>query len=413
MHKVPTITRLIFLPGLDVGSVGLVLDDERVAWGDCARPAQTPPLSDQDALVGIEQVVAPALVGRRLAGFRKLAGDIAALTETVIREEPIPRPEADAPLPGVSRRALLRGHIRAETPPSSPPPTRLITSEQPLHPALRYGLEQALLAALALAQNRSIAEVLADEYDRPRPTAAIPLHVQLDTDQPLESLQRVGPGIASVGYRVPEGPPADILGENGVILQGFVRGVKERLLHTFPDGGAPAIHLDLRGGLGQLYGGATGKMLGALFGLEQAASPLPLRIENPISPAGESAKLTAELQGFIRMRKMQVELAVGEIDSLETALFLAQADAYALLNGEPARLGGFSQAAEALLACRANDKRIMLNAAPRDTARSLAVLGQAALGLGADFVGVSTDCNNPALVYGEMERALVEMEVRG
>jgi hypothetical protein len=137
-----------------------------------------------------------------------------------------------------------------------------------------------------------------------------------------------------------------------------------------------------------------------------------LRIENPIDHADESASLIAELQGYMHMRKMQVELVAGDIDSLDTALFLARADGYSLLHGAPARLGGFSQAAEALLVCREHGKRIMLSAAPGDTARSLQVLAQAALGLGTDWVGVSTGCDYPALVYGEIRRALVAVGVR-
>ena len=42
-----------------------------------------------------------------------------------------------------------------------------------------------------------------------------------------------------------------------------------------------AFHIDLRGGLSQFYGGETDKMLGMLFGLEQAAKPLQLRVGNP------------------------------------------------------------------------------------------------------------------------------------
>ncbi len=415
MHKVPAITRLIFLPGLSAGSIGLVLDDDQVVWGDCARSALTPPFSDLDAQTSIEQVVAPALVGSKLGEFRKLAGIIENLTESVTREESIPEPEKDDRSEGISRRALLTGRIRAETPPPSPSPTRLVTSEQPLHPAIRYGVSQALLAAVALTQNRSMAELLTDEYDLPRPTTTVPLHAQLDTDQPLESLPQPSPHIESLGYTVPKGDPAEILGANGVILQRFLRILKDKVVATPGWEHHPALHIDLRGGLGQLYGRETGKMLGALYGLEQAAKPLPLRIENAIdhANAGDSASLIAELQSYIRMRNMQVDLVAGDIDTLETARFFAQADAYPILTVTPARLGGLAQSAEAVLACRANGKRIILSADSGDSVGSLQVLSQVALGLQADFVGVSSGCDNPTLVYGEMGRVLVEMGVQG
>jgi len=419
---ISTISRLLFAPGLDsssqagrfVGSVGVVLDDRYVVWGDCVCSAEATPLSTVAARESIESVVSPALVGCKLEGFRGLAGAIESLTEIVTAEEPIPTTEEDSQTDGISRRDLLTGRLRAEARPPSPPPTRFVTSGQPLHPALRYGLSQALLAAVAQDQGLSIAEVIAHEYNLSRPTA-VPLLAQLDTNRPLESLPQPSPHITALGYTVPPGDPADILGDNGVILQRFLRILKERVMAMPGWDTLPRIHVDLRGGLGELYGNNTGQMLGALVGLETSVRPLLLLIEHPIGGDSlpEINAKTRELQEFLRFRKVDVELAAGNIGTLETARTCAQADACTLLNVTPARVGGLAQSAEAVLACRENDKFVMLSADPGDSARSLQVLSQVALGLQADFVGVSAECDDITLVHGEMERALVEMRVRG
>ncbi len=178
----------------------------------------------------------------------------------------------------------------------------------------------------------------------------------------------------------------------------------------------PSIHIDLRGGLGKLYGNNIGRMLGALVGLEISIRPLHLRIENPIEDdsLAEVIASTRGLQEFLRFRKMDVALVAGNIDTLEAVQSMAQADVYSVLNVTPARLGGLWRSAEAVLACRAHGQRIMLNTDSGKSARSLQVLSQVALGLHPDFLGASAaGCNNFAQVNGEMQRALMEIEVRG
>ncbi len=193
-------------------------------------------------------------------------------------------------------------------------------------------------------------------------TAVVPLLTQLDTNRLLESLPQPSLHIVALSYTVPAGDPAEILGKNSVILQRFLCILKEKVMAMPGWDTPPRIHIDLRGGLGKPY----------------------------------------------------EELAAGNIDTLEAAQSFAQADVYSILNLTPARLGGLWRSAEAVLACRAHGQRIMLNTDSGKSARSLRVLSQVALGLHPDFLGASAEgCNNFAQVDGEMQRALMEMEVRG
>ena len=280
------ITRLLVAPGLEVTtragrsvcSVGLVLDDKRVVWGDCVHSESTIPLSLERAGESIEKMISPALVERRLEGFRTVSGIIESLRESVLKEELTALPAEESQLDGISRREFITGRLRAESQPPSPP--RLISTEQSLHPALRYGISQALLQAVALDCGISVPEVIVREYKLPCPTAVIPLLAQLDTDRPLETLPMPSPSIVALGYIVPKGDPAEILGDNGVILQRFIRMMKEKMVAMPGWDSLPRFHIDLRGGLGALYGNNIGQMLGALVGLEMAAKPMRLLIEN-------------------------------------------------------------------------------------------------------------------------------------
>ena len=70
-------------------SVGLVLDDSRVAWGDCVgvayggKSGRDPVFRSRDGLATIERAIAPFFQGRELTGFRELAAEVDALTESV------------------------------------------------------------------------------------------------------------------------------------------------------------------------------------------------------------------------------------------------------------------------------------------------------------------------------------------
>jgi len=417
-----TITHLLIAPGLDessqsgcsVCSVGLVMGGKHVAWGDCVCSAQIMPLSVADARKSIEDVVSPALVGTKLDGFREMAGAIEALRETVTREEPIPPPEENNPPEGISRRDLLRGRLRSEDTPSTSHPTRSVTSQQALHPALRYGLSQALLAAVAQDRGISIAEVVAREYDLPRPTAVIPLLAQLDTNRPLDSLAQLSSHIAAIGYTVPDGEPKEILGDNAIILQRFLRILMENVV-AMPGWENPTrIHIDLRGGLGKLYGNNTGQMLGALVGLETSIKPLQLSVENPVGGDSlvEIVARTRDLREFLRFRKMDVNTAVGPVNTISDAQALIDANALDMLRIDPLQVGDLSIVIEIMLLARAEGKQVILAMDAGVSGHALQILAQVALAIQPDIVvAPAVGRNNISDVFLEIVKDVREIEI--
>ncbi|HEV59262.1 MAG TPA: hypothetical protein ENN87_17465, partial [Phycisphaerales bacterium] len=139
-------------------SVGLMLDDGRVAWGDCVAVAYSgkagrdPVFRAEDGMRTVEQTIAPRLQGREITTFRALAEEVDRLTEVVQVTRPLPPP------PGMTRRELLtaplrmwrsgqgQGHDEREV------ETVVEQVERPLHTAVRYGVSQALLRAVALTR---------------------------------------------------------------------------------------------------------------------------------------------------------------------------------------------------------------------------------------------------------------------
>ncbi|MCL2827492.1 MAG: methylaspartate ammonia-lyase, partial [Oscillospiraceae bacterium] len=119
-------------------SVMLVLEDGQVAYGDCAAVqysgagGRDPLFLAEEFIPVIEQHIFPALIGQEADSFRRLADDLESM-------------QIDG---------------------------------KPLHTAIRYGVSQALLDAVAKAKHRLMCEVIADEYDIPLTTAEVPIFTQ-------------------------------------------------------------------------------------------------------------------------------------------------------------------------------------------------------------------------------------------
>jgi methylaspartate ammonia-lyase len=140
-------------------SVGLVVDNEQVFWGECVGTAD---FQAEAAAATIRQTVLPRLQGQPITTFREMAANLTDLTEKVTLIQTTVAPTPLAP-PGPSRRSLLRGQWTAVPP---QPPQPIIESyevERPIASAIQFGHSQALLAAVAWGQGKSVMQLVCDE----------------------------------------------------------------------------------------------------------------------------------------------------------------------------------------------------------------------------------------------------------
>ena len=120
-------------------SLMLILEDGQIAYGDCAAVqysgagGRDPLFLAADFIPLIEKEIAPLLVGKELGSFREMMD-------------------------------LVENFHTADG--------------KRLHTAIRYGLSQVLLDALAKAGKKMICEVVAEEYDLDVSTAPIPIFCQ-------------------------------------------------------------------------------------------------------------------------------------------------------------------------------------------------------------------------------------------
>jgi methylaspartate ammonia-lyase len=406
-------------------SVGLVLDTGQVAWGDCVAVAyggkagRDPVFRAQAGLATIERAVAPLLQGRELTAFRQLAAEVDGLLESVEVTRPSPQPA------GVTRRDVLSAPARlwrtaqgAREGERESPPVERVTVEQRLHTAIRYGVSQALLGAVALARGVTMAEVIAEEWGLPLPDAPVPIHAQCGADRYAGADKAIVRRVASLPHALVDDIPEQ-LGADGAKLTHYVRWLKERIGQLGDGDYRPTIHLDVHGALGQIFEDNLGRVLGQLYALELAAQPYPLRVECPVMVDSRAAQIEAmkTLREYVRLRRMNVQLVVDEwANTLDDIRAFVDAQAADVIQIKMPDLGSVHNAVEAVLACRAGGIGPFLGGSCAETDVSARVAVHVALATQPDMImarpGMGVD-EAVMLVQNEMARALAWIRARG
>ena len=396
-------------------SVGLVLDSGNVAWGDCVAVAYSgkagrdPVFRTEDGLATIRRAVVPALQGWEVTAFRELAEEVDGLRESV----KIIRPQLQLqPQPqGLTRRELLTAPIRLLREEKGSTPTERVTVERPLHTAVRYGVSQALLRAVALTRGVTMAEVIAEEWDLPLPDAPVPIHAQCGANRRAGADKMIARRVASLPHALVDDIPEQ-LGEDGAKLTRYVRWLKERIQELGDPNYRPTIHLDVHGALGQISENDLGRVLGHLYSLRTAAGPYPLRVESPVIMKSREAQIEAlkTLREYVRLRKMDVQIVADEwANTLDDIRAFVEAQAADVIQIKMPDLGSVHNSVEAVLACKAGEVGAFLGGSCCETDLSAKVAVHVALATRPDMMmakpGMGVD-EGIMLVQNEMARTL-------
>jgi methylaspartate ammonia-lyase len=397
-------------------SVGLVLSTGAVAWGDCVSVAyagkagRDPVFRAAEGVDAIGRMVAPALERRPLTGFRELAGMVDGLS-------PMPSPDSGGRGPtDPSRRQFLSNPFRLLQPVQAggSAPSGRPAAARRLHSAVRYGVSQALLAAVALARGVTMAEVIAGEWDLPRPDGPVPIHAQSGGDRVNNADKMIARRLASLPHALVDDIPEQ-LGREGEKLVGYTRWLRERIRQLGGDAYRPAVHLDVHGAIGQIFDNNLGRVLGLLRALELAVQPYPLRVESPVILDSRGAQLEAmkTLRDYIRIRGMHVRLVADEwANTLDDIRAFIEAGAADLIQVKMPDLGSVHNSVDAVLACRERGVGAFLGGSCAETDLSARVSAHVALATRPEIIlakpGMGVD-EGVMIVQNEMARAMAEM----
>lgn len=405
-------------------SVGLVLGDRTMAWGDCVavsyggKAGRDLVFRTAEGLDTIHRAITPALLGRKVTNFRELAAEVDALVESLEVSRPAPEAQPHLAKREWSRRdfltagmSLRRGAQEEKT------VAELVALERSLHTAVAYGVSQALLKAVALVRGVTMAEVIAQEWDLPFPDAPVPIHAQCAVDRYAGAEKMIVRRVASLPHALVENVP-EHLGQNGTNLTRFVRWLKQRIERLGEISYRPTIHLDVRGALGHIFDHDLGRVLGQLYALELAAQPYPLRVESPVIMDSRSDQIQAmsKLCDYVSFRKMNVQLVVDEwANTLDDIQAFVDANAADMIHIKMPNLGALSNSVEAVLMCKAGDVGTLLGGSCAETDLSARVRAHVALATRPDIVmakpGMGVD-EGVSLLQNEMNRALAWIGLR-
>ena len=278
------------------------------------------------------------------------------------------------------------------------------------HPAIRYGLSQALLTLAACAGGCTVAEVICREYGLPLPDRPVPVGIQTGDDRYLGAdkaiLKRAD--VLPHGLIKTEGD----FGEGGAQLMAYVRWLKERIGKRGEPGYRPVLHFDTYGTPGREFGNDIGRMVDYFRKLEDAALPFAVQIESPM----EMESREAQIQGMAGLRKglRSVGSAVRTIadewcNTIEDIRAFAEAAACDMVQIKMPDLGNIAHSIEAVLYCRDVGMGAYLGGSCNETALSAQISAGVALAtrpdqmLGKPGMGVDEAL---MIVRNEMAREL-------
>jgi methylaspartate ammonia-lyase len=377
-HSVTPGFRTIRQPGEAV-SVLLLLNDGQVAHGDCAAVqysgvgGRAPVFRAAQAAATIERHVVPLLRGREITTFRDAASEI----------------------------------------------DDLVVDGEPLHAAIRYGVTQALLDAVARARGVTMAEVVRDEYQTGITIAPVPLFVQ-SGDERYTNVDKMVLKEADV---LPHGLMNEVetkLGRDGERLLEYVAWVRDRILtlRTRSDY-SPRLHFDVYGTIGVAFGGDVDAVATYLTRLGDTARPFGVCVEHVIDAGSRSAqvRVSAALRAALRDRHSDVRIAVDEwCNTLEDIEVFVAAGAADVIHVKTPDLGGVNNTIEALLLVARHGLAAYCGGSCNETDRSAQISAHIAMACGASQVlakpGMGVD-EGMMVVGNEMARVAALVQARG
>ncbi|MBQ9387746.1 MAG: methylaspartate ammonia-lyase [Lachnospiraceae bacterium] len=367
------------MPGEAI-SVQIILEDGQVAFGDCAAVqysgagGRDPLFLAKDFIPVIDKYIKPTLVGKEAENFRKLAADMEAIQVDGKR----------------------------------------------LHTAIRYGVSQALIDAVAKAHHKLICEVVAEEYGCEVSETPIDIFTQSGDDRYDGADKMIIKGAQVLPHALINNVETK-LGPKGEILEKYVEWLRNRILQwRSSDDYCPVFHIDVYGTIGAVFGNNNyTAMADYIQKLEEIAKPFKLRIEGPMDCDSDRetqmealAGLTAELD----RRGSTVELVADEwCNTFEDVKLFTDNHAGHMVQIKTPDLGGINNTIEAVLYCKAHGMGAYQGGTCNETDRSAQVLTQCALATRPTQIlakpGMGVD-EGYMIVYNEMQRALAILRAK-
>jgi methylaspartate ammonia-lyase len=361
-------------------SVMLVLEDGQVAYGDCAAVqysgagGRDPVFLADDFIPVVEKLIKPQLLNHELASFKTLAEEVDNLVD-----------------PGTGKQ---------------------------IHTALRYGVTQAILDAVAKAKKQLMCEVIAEEYNTQVSEREIPVFAQSGDDRYLNPDKMIIKKAQVLPHALINNVK-EKLGAKGELLLEYVEWLRNRILAIrSSEDYQPTLHIDVYGTFGLAFNNEIEPMINYFRQLEKAAAPLKLRIEGPVDVEDRDKQIEVlkEITARLHQENIDVEIVADEwCNTLADIKLFADQRAGDMLQIKTPDLGGINNVIEAVLYCKEKGIGAYQGGTCNETDRSAQVCVHIAMAtqpvqmLAKPGMGVDEGL---MIVYNEMNRILALRKAR-
>lgn len=325
-------------------SVMLILENGALAHGDCAAVqysgagGRDPLFLANDFIPVIEKHIAPLFVGKNIGSFREMA-------------------------------AIVDKAINPDT-------------GKVFHTAIRYGVTQALLDAVAKSKGVLMADVIAEEYGTEVSKTMIPLFSQSGDDRYLNAdkmIMKEAPVLPHALFNHVESK----CGLKGEKIKEYIDWLKNRILtHRQNDSYHPDIHIDVYGTLGIIFDNDFEAIANYIGELSELAKPFSLRVEGPVDMGERGAQIDAmkAICEKIEEKGIDAKIVADEwCNTLEDIIDFSKEKAGHIIQIKTPDLGGINNSIEAVLYCKEHGVGAYLGGTCNETNRSSEVCAHVAM----------------------------------
>lgn len=290
----------------EVVSVGIKTEEGIWCWGDCVgvsysgKSGRAGAFRSQDGLNEIEEILKPFLIHKRLTTFREVMNEVKLLA---------------------------------------------------LHPAIQYGISQALLKAVALNHREEMWQTLRREWGFSEAVRAVPIQGSSGNNRVVNADKMIVNRLAGL----PHGQIDDIatqLGFKGEILLEYVSWLKLRISELGDSEYHPVIHLDVHGAIGKIFNNEPKKICDYLEALQKTAGELQVRLESVAlgKSREETIQLFVAIKNEIKTRGLKLSLVADEwANTKEDIIEFAKQKAVDMVHIKMPDLGGIEETVEAVI----------------------------------------------------------------
>ncbi|RRC99491.1 methylaspartate ammonia-lyase [Prevotella sp. OH937_COT-195] len=354
--------------------VMFLLENGAIAYGDCAAVqysgagGRDPLFLAADFIPVIEKEIAPLYEGKEITSFREMAD-------------------------------IVDKNVSPST-------------GKKYHTAIRYGVTQACLDAVAKSRSKLMAQVIAEEYGTEISKNIIPIFSQSGDDRYMNADKMIMKGADVLPHALFNHVETKV-GLKGEKIKEYIEWLRNRIIKLRQcECYNPTIHIDVYGTLGIVFNNdfeAIAKYVGELA---EIAKPFRLRVEGPVDMGEKQAqiKALAAIRAAMDRDGIDAEIVADEwCNTLEDIKDFTESKAGHMAQIKTPDLGGINNSIEAVIYCKKNNMGAYLGGTCNETNRSAEICAHIAMAtspvqyLAKPGMGVD---EGYMIVFNEMSRIL-------